>query len=96
MSLGQKTAKDAIKNLDDILTIMEDVKTPKTIKKYFDPTWDASKSLTLATSNGPFGTMIIVQSNNYPVAACAIKDLFQLTPQAAMNPGVFAQGNIML
>ncbi len=74
--LWANTAKDAIENLDDILTITEDVKTPKTIKKYFNLTWDASKkSLLLATSNGPFGTMTIVQSNDYPVAACAIKDL---------------------
>ncbi len=70
------TAKDAIGKLDDILAIMEDIKTPETIKKYFDPTWDASKSLPLATSNGPFGTMTIVQSDDYPVAAHAIKDLF--------------------
>jgi hypothetical protein len=74
--LWANTAKDAIKNLDDILTIIENVKTPKTIKKCFSPTWDASKSLPLATSNGPFGTMTIVWSNDYPVAAQAIKDLF--------------------
>jgi hypothetical protein len=55
---------------------MEDVKTPKTIKKYFDSTWDASKSLPLATSNGPFGTMTIVQSYDYPFAAHVIKDFF--------------------
>jgi hypothetical protein len=40
--------------------------------------------------------MTIVQSNDYPVAARAIKDLFRLTPQAATNPGVFTQGNIRL
>ncbi len=32
------TAKDAIKKLDDVLTIMEDVKTLEKIKEYFDPT----------------------------------------------------------
>jgi hypothetical protein len=94
--LWANTAKDAIKNLDDILTIMEDVKNPEKIKKYLDPTWDASKSLPLATSNGPFVTMTIVQSNNYPVTTHAIKDLFQLTLQAATNPGAFTQGSIML
>jgi hypothetical protein len=72
--LWANTAKDAIKKLDDILTIMKEVKTPQ--KKYFDPTWDRSKSLPLATSNGTFGTMTIVQSDTYPVAALAIKDLF--------------------
>jgi hypothetical protein len=54
--------KDAIKKLDDILTIMEDLKTPEKIKKYFDPTWDAIKSLPLAIFNGPFGTMTIVHA----------------------------------
>ncbi len=59
--LWANTAKDSTKNLDDILTIMEDIKPPVAIKKYFGPTWDASKSLSLATSNGPFDTMTIVQ-----------------------------------
>ncbi len=36
--LWANTAKDAIEKLDDILTIMEEVKTPETIKKYFGPT----------------------------------------------------------
>ncbi len=94
--LWANTAKDVIKTLDNILTIMEDMKTPEKFKKYFNPTWDASKSLPLATSNGPFVTMPIVQFNDYPVATHAIKDLFQLTQQAATNPGVFIQGNVML
>jgi hypothetical protein len=94
--LWENIAKDAIKKLDDILTIMKGIKTPEDIKKCFDPTWDASKSLPLATINSPFSTMTIVQSNDYPVATRAIKDLFQLTPQAATNPGVFTQGNVML
>jgi hypothetical protein len=29
-----------------------------------------------------FGAMTLVQSDEYPVAACVIKDLFQLSPQA--------------
>jgi hypothetical protein len=55
---------------------MEDIKTPDNIKKYFDPSWDENKSLPLTTFNSPFGIMTIIQSDNYPVAACAIKDLF--------------------
>jgi hypothetical protein len=94
--LWANTSKYAVKKLDDIHTIIEEVKTAETNKKYFNPTWDASRSLSLATSNGPFGTMTIVQSNNYPVAARVIKDLFQLTPQTVANPGAFAQGNVML
>ncbi len=36
--LWANTAKDEIKKLDDVLTIMEDIKTPEKIKKNFDPT----------------------------------------------------------
>jgi hypothetical protein len=56
-------------------------KTPESIKKHFNPNQDA-KSLPLATSNGPFGAMTLVQSDDYPVAAHVFKDLFQLSPQA--------------
>ncbi len=75
---------------------MEEIKTPKSIKKHFDPNRDA-KSLPLATSNGPFGAMTLVQSDDYPVAARVIKDLFQLSPQAiapTLNP--YAPRNVML
>jgi hypothetical protein len=41
--------------------------------------------------------MTLVQSNNYPVAASVIKDLFQLSPQAvAPSLASFNPGNIML
>jgi hypothetical protein len=52
---------------------MEEIKTPESIKKYLDPTWDA-KSLPLATLNSPFGAITLVQSDNYPVTAQIIKD----------------------
>jgi hypothetical protein len=75
---------------------MEEIKTPKSIKKHLDPTWDA-KSLPLATSNSPFGTMTLVQLGNYPVAAHVIKDIFQLSPQAvAPTLTSFAPGNVIL
>jgi hypothetical protein len=94
--LWANTANDAIKKLDDILSVMEEIKTPESIKKYFDLTWDA-KSLPLATSNGPFGTMTLVRLDNYLVAACVVKDLFKLSPQA-VAPALdsFAPGNVML
>jgi hypothetical protein len=76
--LWANTANNAIKKLDNILSVMEEIKTPESIKK-LDPNRDA-KSLPLATSNGPFGTMTLVQSDDYPVAARVIKDLFQLSP----------------
>jgi hypothetical protein len=94
--LWANTANDAVKKLDDILSVMEEIKTLESIKKYFDPNWDA-KSLPLATSNGPFGAMTLAQSDDYPVAARVIKDLFQLSPQAvAPDLASYAPGNVML
>jgi hypothetical protein len=57
--LWANTANDAVKKLDDILSVMEEIKTLESIKKYFDPNRDV-KSLPLATSNGPFGAMTLV------------------------------------
>jgi hypothetical protein len=54
--LWANTANDAVEKLDNILSVMEEIKTLESIKKHFDPNWDA-KSLPLATSNGPFGAM---------------------------------------
>jgi hypothetical protein len=79
--LWANTGNNAIKKLDNILSVMEEIKTPESIKKHFDPKQDA-KSLPLATSNSPFSATTLVQSDNYTVAACVIKDLFQLSPQA--------------
>jgi hypothetical protein len=75
---------------------MEEIKTPKSIKKYFDSNREA-KSLPLATSNGPFGAMTLVQLDEYPVAARVIKDLFQLIPQAVvLTLASYGPGNVML
>ncbi len=94
--LWANTANDAIKKLDDILSIMEEIKTLESIKKHFDPNWYA-KSLPLATSNGPFGAMTLVQSDDYLIAACVIKDLFQLSPQAiAPTLAYYAPSNVTL
>jgi hypothetical protein len=71
--LWANTANNAIEKLDNILSVMEEIKTLESIKKYFNPNQDA-KSLPLATSNGPFGAMTLVQSDDYPVAAHVIKD----------------------
>jgi hypothetical protein len=79
--LWANTANDAVKKLDNILSVMEEIKTPESIKKHFNPNRDA-KSLPLATSNSPFNAMTLVQLDDYPVAARVIKDLFQLSPQA--------------
>jgi hypothetical protein len=94
--LWVNTANNVVKKLDNILSVMEEIKTPKSIKKYLNPTWDA-KSLPLATSNGPFGAMTLVPSEEYPVAAHVIKDLYQLSPQAvAPTLASFDPGNVML
>jgi hypothetical protein len=53
--------------------------------------------LHIATSNGPFGAITLVQSDDYPVAAHVIKDLFQVSPQAvALTFASYAPGNVML
>jgi hypothetical protein len=94
--LWANTANDAVKKLDDILSVMEEIKTPESIKKHFDPNRDA-KSLPLATSNSPFGATTSVQLDDYPVAARVIKDLFQLSPQAiALTLASYAPSNDML
>ncbi len=75
---------------------MEDFKTPESIKKHFDPNWDA-ESLPLTTSNGPFSAMTLVQSDNYPFAAHVVKDLIQLSPQAVAPTLIsYVPGNVML
>jgi hypothetical protein len=94
--LWANTANDAVKKLDVILSVMEEIKTPEFIKKHFDPNRDA-KSLPLATSNGPFGAMSLVQLDDYPVTAHVIKDLFQLSSQAvALTLASYAPRNFLL
>jgi hypothetical protein len=94
--LWANTANDAVKKLDDILSVIEEIKTPESIKKHFDLNLDA-KSLPLATSDVPFGAMTLAQSDDYPVAAHVIKDLFQLSLQAiAPTLASYASSNFML
>jgi hypothetical protein len=94
--LWANTANNADEKLDNILSVMEEINTPESIKKHFDPNQDA-KSLPLATSNGPFGAMTLVQSDDYLVAAHVIKDLFKLSPQAfAPTLASYAPSNVTL
>jgi hypothetical protein len=93
--LWANTTND-VEKLDNILSVMEEIKTLESIKKHFDPNQDAN-SLPQATSNGPFGAMTLVQLDDYPVAAHLIKDLFQLSPQAiAPTLTSYAPSNVML
>ncbi len=94
--LWANTVNDAVEKLDNILSVMEKIKTLESIKKYLKTTWDA-KSSPFATSNSPFGAMTLVQLDNYLVAACFIKDLFQLSPQVvSLTLASFAPCNDML
>jgi hypothetical protein len=48
-------------------------------------------------ANGPFGAMTNVQSDDHPVAACALKEIFQLCHQIlAPTLPSFPSGNVML
>ena len=48
-------------------------------------------------ANGPFGAMTNMQSNDYPVAARALKEIFQLSHQTlAPTLPSFPSGNVML
>ena len=78
--LWANLANNAVEKLDDILSVMKEIRSPESIKKYLNLTWNG-KSLPLATSNSPFGALTSVQLDDYPVAACVIKDLLQLSPQ---------------
>jgi hypothetical protein len=78
--LWANTVKAAVEYVNDILSVIEEIKAPKLIKRYLDPTKN-DKSLQLAMANGPFGAMTNVQSNDYSLAACVLKEIFQLSPQ---------------
>jgi hypothetical protein len=48
-------------------------------------------------ANGPFGAMTNVQSNDYPLAARVLKEIFQLSPQILTSPlPTFPTGNVMV
>jgi hypothetical protein len=94
--LWANTAKAAVECVNDILTVIEEIKEPDKIKRYLDPTRN-DKSLQLALANGPFGAMTNVQSDDYPVAACTLKKIFQMSHQTlASTLPSFPSGNVML
>jgi hypothetical protein len=94
--LWANTAKAAVEYVDDILSVIKEIKAPELIKRYLDPTRN-DKSLQLAMANGPFGAMTNVQSDDYPLAARVLKEIFQLSPQI-LTPTLpsFPSGNVML
>jgi hypothetical protein len=94
--LWANTAKAAVEYVNNILTVIKEIKAPESIKWYLDPTRNG-KSLQLAMANGPFGAMTNVQSKDYPVAAHALKKIFQLSHQTlAPTLPSFPSGNVML
>jgi hypothetical protein len=94
--LWANTTKATVEYVDNILTVMDEIKAPELIKRYLDPTRN-DKSLQLAMANGPFGAMTNVQSDDYPLAACILKEIFQLSPQIlAPTSPFFPSRNVML
>ena len=94
--LWANTAKGAVAYVDDILTVVDEIKGPELTKQYLNPARN-DKSLQLAMANGPFGATTQDQSDNYPLAACVPKDIFQLSPQMLAPPlPSFPSGNVML
>jgi hypothetical protein len=95
--LWANTAKDAVEKLDNIFSVMEEIKTLEPPKKYFDPNWDAKVPPSCHIKRPLWCNDLLVQSDDYPVAAREIKDLFQLSPQTvAPTLASYAPGNIML
>ncbi len=94
--LWANTAKAAVEYVDNILTAIKEIKAPELIKQYLDPNRN-EKSLQLAMANAPFRAMTNVQSNDYSVAAHALKEIFQLSHQTlAPTLPSFPSGNVML
>ncbi len=94
--LWANTAKAAVDYINNILTVIEEIKAPESFKQYLDRTRN-NKSLQLAMANGTFGAMTNVQSDNYPIAAHTLKEIFQLSHQIlAPTLPSFPSGNVML
>ncbi len=54
--LWANTAKAAMEYVDNILTVIKEIKAPELIKRYLDPIRN-DKSRQLAMANSPFGAM---------------------------------------
>ena len=96
--LWAETAKDAIDKIDDILAVLDKIDDEEELeieryKKYLDPKRH-DNSLPLARSNGPFGSMTIVLTVDFPAAALFLKKFF--VPEVVVpSSAVFPSGNIM-
>jgi hypothetical protein len=78
--LWAETAKDAIDKIDDILAVLDKIDDEEELeieryKKYLDPKRH-DNSLPLARSNGPFGSMTIVPTADFPAAALFLTKFF--------------------
>jgi hypothetical protein len=94
--LWANTAKAEVEYVDGILTLMDEIVAPKMIERYLDPARN-DKSLQLAMVNGPFRAMTNVQSDDYPLAARVLKEIFQLSPKILAHPlPSFPTKNVML
>ncbi len=70
-----------------IIDKIDDEDNPGWIKKYLDPN-RSDRSLPLAKANGPFGSMTIVRTDDYPSAALSLKKFFSPT-LVAPAPAIF-------
>ena len=96
--LWAETAKDAIDKGDDITSILDkidDEEKPEMemYKKYLDPNRH-DNSLPLSKYNGPFGSMTIVPTADFPAAALLLKKIF-LPESSVPSSTVLPSGNIM-
>ena len=96
--LWAETAKDAIDKINDIVAVLDkidDEEGPEMerYKKYLDPNRH-DNSLPLTRSNGPFGSMTIVLTADFPAAALFLKKF--IVPEVVVpSSAVFPSGNIM-
>jgi hypothetical protein len=69
--------------LDKLLMVADKAKKdPLLICKRFLPSWDPLTSMQLALNNGPCGTIMSIQSNDYLQAVQIIKKFFLPNPPA--------------
>ena len=83
-------------SLGNFIAVMKEaVKDPDHMKRYFSQSYDPNSPTKLSSSNGPCGTIMNVQSDNYPQATVEIKKYFigaqvpAILPQAFTQPGTF-------
>jgi hypothetical protein len=94
--LWAETAKDTIDNFNDISTILDkidDIEHPEWIKQYLDPNRN-NISFLLTKANGPFGSVTIIQTSDYPAAVLSLKEFYFPAPTTP-HTVIFLSRNVM-